>query len=427
MDYGVRLWLRGESLSAIGINTRGQQNRLGNRTAVLLGVCLISLLVYVTCTAFISDAWALQSFHVGVFTLLGAYLLTGLSRVENKVTVGVDWLIYLIPAWGVIQIITQTTASTFETRMATLRWGALACIFFLARVIGDSRRTRQVLLSAFLLFATVIAVLCLTQLFTSEGRVLWVFSSGYPDVYATFPSYNHYVQFIELALPIALWRAVREGLKSWWYALAGGVLYGSVIGAASRTGAVLCTAEVLYMLSMGLVRYRVREHRLLWRSTAATLIMVPILAALFTTAVGWERVWERFKEHDPYIVRREFLVAALDIAQHHPLAGAGLDTFPAVYQRYAIKDFPFYANHAHNDWMEFAADGGVPFFLLVSIPFAAIIPSAIRNPWGVGLLAVMLHACVDFPFPRTAVSGWIFFMLAMLYAAKKHDQMSHEP
>ena len=33
------------------------------------------------------------------------------------------------------------------------------------------------------------------------GRVLWLFPTGYRDVYATFPYYNNYAQFIELAFP----------------------------------------------------------------------------------------------------------------------------------------------------------------------------------------------------------------------------------
>jgi O-antigen ligase len=79
-------------------------------------------------------------------------------------------------------------------------------------------------------------------------------------------------------------------------------------------------------------------------------------------------------------------------------------------------------NHAHNDWAEFAADGGFPFLLLVLIPFAVVVPVAVRNPWGLGLLAVMLHACVDYPFPRPAVSGWMFLMLALLYMARMPDE-----
>jgi O-antigen ligase len=268
------------------------------------------------------------------------------------------------------------------------------------------------------------AVLCLTQLFTSEGKVLWIFPTGYPDVYATFPYYNNYAQFVELALPIALWRALREGWRSWWYALAGGLLYASVIGSASRAGSVLCTAELLAMLAIGLVRLRDPETGLPTRSTTAILLIVPVLAAAFTLAVGWERVWLRFQENDPYLMRREFVVAAVDMARRRPLTGYGLGTFPEVYQRYAIKDFPFYANHTHNDWAEFAADGGVPFLLLVLIPFAACVPTAVRNPWGLGLIAVMLHACVDYPFPRPAVSGWMFLMLALLYMARMPEETS---
>jgi len=389
------------------------------RAPLVIGACLFLLLVFSTLTVFVQDAWALQSFQIGIFALLAVYFLVGIRRGKEQIAGGLaPWLVYLIPLWGLVQILGHTTSSSVETRGAILRWGALAGVFFLSQIAGPTRTARRDLLSAFLIFATGMAVLCLTQLFTSEGLVLWIFPTGFPDVYATFPSYNNYAQFVEIALPIALWRALREGWRSWGYALAGGILYASAIGVASRAGAVLCTAELLAMLVIGLVRLRDPETGLLTRSTTTILVMVPVLAAAFTLAVGWERVWTRFQQNDPYLVRREFIVAAVDMARQRPLTGYGLDTFPEVYQRYAIKDFPFYANHTHNDWAEFAADGGVPFLLLVLIPLAAAVPAAIRNPWGLGLIAVMLHACVDFPFPRPAVSGWMFAMLGLLYMSR---------
>jgi O-antigen ligase len=362
---------------------------------------------------------------MGVYILVAVYLLVGIRHGKERLAGGwTPWLVYLIPLWGLVQILAHTTSSSFETREAVLRWGALAGVFFLSQTIGRSRTARRNILSAFLLFATVMAVLCLTQLFTSEGRVLWIFPTGYPDVYATFQSYNNYAQFVELALPIALWRALREGWQSWWYALAGGILYASVIGSASRAGTALCTAELLAMVAIGLVRLRDPETGLPTRSTTAMLAAIPVLATAFTLVVGWENVWARFQDNDPYLVRREFIVAAADMARQRPLTGYGLGTFPEVYQRYAIKDFPFYANHTHNDWAEFAADGGIPFLLLVLIPFAAAVPVAVRNPWGLGLIAVMLHACVDYPFPRPAVSAWMFAMLALLYMARMPDGTS---
>ncbi len=392
-------------------------------TQIVVAACLFLVLIFATTTIFIRETWELQSFQIGVFALLGVYLVAGIGRGREHIAGGpVAVLVYLIPFWGLLQFLAHTTASSIETRTSVLRWGALAGVFFLTQTVAGTRTARRNILSAFLIFATAMAVLCLAQLFTSGGLVLWLFPTGFPDVYATFPSHNNYAQFAELALPIALWRALREGWRSWWYVIAGGLLYGSVIGSASRAGTALCTAELLAMMVIGLVKLRDPETGLPSRSTTAMLVMVPVLAATFTFAVGWERVWQRFQENDPYLVRKEFMLAAVDMAMHRPLIGYGLGTFPEVYQRYAIKDFPFYANHTHNDWAEFAADGGFPFLLLVLIPFGVAVPLAFRHPWGLGLVSVMLHACVDFPFPRPAVSGWMFLLLALLLMTRMPDE-----
>jgi hypothetical protein len=389
------------------------------RRSVVFGVCLFFLLAYSTSVAFVPQAWATQFFQIGIFALVAIFVLLDIRRKRTRLLSGpMPWLVYSIPLWGVFQIVAHTTASTVETREATLRWGAMAGIFFLMQIVARTHAARRNFLAAFLVFATAMAVLCLTQLFTSEGRVLWIFPSGFPDVYATFPSYNHFAEFIEIALPIALWRAVREGWRAWWCILSGGVMYGSVIASASRGGALLCTLEVLAMLGFGLANLRKNPSSRPPRLALATIMLVPALAGSFTLVVGWERVWQRFQMNNLYGARSEFITAAIDMAKHRPMTGYGLGTFPEVYQRYALHDMPYYANHAHNDWAEFAADGGIPFMLLVLIPFAAAIPIAIRNPWGIGIIAVMLHACIDFPFPRAAVSCWIFAMLGLLYMAE---------
>jgi len=395
------------------------------RIQLFVGVCLFLLLVFSTTTVFVKAAWALQSFQIGVYVLVAAYLLSGIRHGKEHLAGGVTpCLVYLIPFWGVFQLLAHTTTSTFDTRQAVLRWGGLAGVFFLSQIVGNTKSARRDMLSAFLIFATAMAVLCLTQLFTSDGNVLWIFPTGYPDVFATFPYYNNYAQFVELALPIALWRALREGWRSWWYLISGGLLYASVIGCSSRAGTILCTAEVLALLAIGLVRLRDPETGLPAKSTTAVLVAIPILAAVFTLAVGWERVWLRFQDNDPYLFRRELLMAAVDISKHHPLLGTGLGTFPQVYQRYAVMDSGLYANHTHNDWAEFADDGGLPFLLLIFVPFAVAVPRAVRNPWGLGMVAIMLHACVDYPFPRPAVSGWLFGMLGILLMASRVEPVS---
>jgi O-antigen ligase len=413
----------------LGIAGHGHPGRTRSRRVLIAtGATLILLLIFSTSTVFVQGLWPVESFQIGVFILTGTYLLLRIRWERENLAGGVaPWLVYFIPAWGVIQILAHTTASTIETREAVLRWGALAAVFFLAQTVAGTSMAREFMLKAFLCFAAVMALLCLTQLFTSEGRVLWVFPTGYPDVYATFPNHNNYAQFVEVSLPIALWWALRDGWRSWGYALIGGILYASVIGAASRAGAILCTAEVVAMLAIGVIQHKSQNLERPFSSSTVALVMVPLLALIFTSVVGWQRIWERFQQNDLYKGRLEFTLSAVDMVKHRPLMGYGLGTFPEVYQQHAIKDFPFYVNHAHNDWAEFAADGGVPFLLLVFIPFAAAVPTAIRHPWGLGLVAVLLHACMDYPFPRPAVSGWMFAMLGLLYMARTSDRRKREP
>jgi len=98
-------------------------------------------------------------------------MLAGIARGWEHLAGGLaPWLVYLIPFWGVVQLVAHTTASSVETRKAVLSWGALAGVFFLTQTAARTRTARRNILSAFLIFATAIAVLCLTELFTSGGQ-----------------------------------------------------------------------------------------------------------------------------------------------------------------------------------------------------------------------------------------------------------------
>jgi O-antigen ligase len=365
----------------------------------------------------VPQGWPLWAFEIGIYGLVAVYLLVRIQHTREHLAHGVvQWLLYLTPVWGMVQILLHTTASTIETRQELLKWGALAGVLFLSQVVTIDRSVSRLLLNAFVGFATVEAILCIAQLYTSEGLVLWMFPSGYPDVYATFQSPNNYAQFAELALPIAAWRTLREGWRAWGFALAASIIYASTIASASRAGTLLCTGELLLVLILSVMKGRSRNGSSI-QATLAYLLLIPVLAGVFAAVVGWQHVVERFHDNNPYVVRREFLISAINMAKHKPWTGFGLGTFPEVYQKFAIKDFPFYANHAHNDWAEFAADGGIPFLLMVLLPFLRGAYLAVKHPWGIGLIAVMLHACVDYPFPRPAVSGWMFLLLALLLMA----------
>jgi O-antigen ligase len=392
--------------------------------SALVGVLLLLLLAFTTVTVWVRTAWPIQCFQIGIYALVIAEVIHGVRRGSEQMAKGIaPLLVYLIPLWGVLQIIARTTISTFETREAVLRWGALAGVFYLSQTQARFSASRQWLLNGILCFGVGLAILFLLESNTSAGRVLWLFPTGFSEIFATFQNKNNYVQFVEVILPIALWGAVREGWRSWWFALAAGVFYASAIGAASRAGFVLCTAELIAIPLIGLFRMRGARARLSLPSAISIILTIPLVAGAFTFAVGWNRVLQRFKEEDRFVIRREYLKGALEMARRRPLTGYGLGTYEQVYQQFAANDDGFVtANHAHDDWAEFAAEGGIPFLLLVASPFLAAIPSMFRNPWAIGLLASMLNACVDYPFPRPAVSGWMFALLGVLYLARVSEK-----
>src|ERR1700733_5949422 len=134
----------------------------GRGALIATGATLVLLLIFSTSTVFVQELWPVESFQIGVFILTATYLLIGNRRQSEKLAGGAaQWLVYFIPAWGIIQILAHTTASTFETREAVLRWGALAAVFFLAQTVARTNTAREVMLLAFLCFAAVMALLCL--------------------------------------------------------------------------------------------------------------------------------------------------------------------------------------------------------------------------------------------------------------------------
>jgi O-antigen ligase len=314
-----------------------------------------------------------------------------------------------LAAWGCAQIALRTTVAPAATRDAALYWLAAACMVFLGRRACSTPEGRERVLQGTLSAGGAICLLGTVQLFTSRGLVLWLFPSGYETrVIGPFTSPNNYAAFAELLLPLALAFGLRARHGSAWLIAAAG-LFASVLASASRAGVALAALEVAAVFL--LFRSRHRETPGARRSFLA----FASLAAIFTLVVGYQFVWQRFAESDdPLSLRREFLESSIAMVRAQPWYGFGLGTWAAVYPRFALRDPGVDANHAHNEWAQWAAEGGVPALVLMLALAAWTVRPALRSVWGVGLLSVLLHALVDYPFLRFGLAAWIFFLLGSL-------------
>ena len=325
-------------------------------------------------------------------------------------------------AWGLLQLAAGYTAGRWDTWMAVLTWlgNLLAC--FLAMQVCAASRVRRRFLDTLLYFAFVLSVVSVVQYFSWDGRIFWIFPTYDSAVLGPFLNRDHYAAFMEMILPLAIVRTLSGGPRSLRFAVISAAMYASVIAGASRAGALLTTGEIIVIPVILWARGHLGRDKL----RAATM-NVCLLAFVFVAVVGWAVVWSRFEDPDPLKGRREILADTISMVRAKPYFGFGLGTFRTAYPAYGSLDFGAVVNHAHNDWAEWAADGGIPFcLLLVSIAIWSL-PKAFKTVWGIGLIAVFVHGGVDFPLQKPMLELWQFVLLGVLAAeCRKRSQGSEQ-
>lgn len=316
-----------------------------------------------------------------------------------------------IVLWALAQALFGWSVAPEETVAAATRWCAMAGIFFACTQAFSGQATRW--MERFSLFAGGIAILSLLERYTSGGRFLWIWESGYLDIYGPFASYMDHAVLMELAFPFALLAAVEQRRPA--CAAAAALMMAAVVMSASRAGSLLLIAEALVVFAM--VAARQPRRRM---SLAPAMAASVVLAAALSAAAGWDRLAGRMSEARPFEFRRNVLQSALDMIRERPLAGFGMGNFPTAYPAYARFDDGTRVNHAHNEWAEWAAEGGLPMALAMAVLAACAVRPAIRTVWGIGLLAVLLHAVIDYPLRRCGAGVWFFFVLAAAHSAPLH-------
>ena len=149
---------------------------------------------------------------------------------------------------------------------------------------------------------------------------------------------------------------------------------------ASRAGAMLLILEVITGIC------------LLGKAFNRRLLPFALVVAAFIGIVGAGALWGRLADPDPLKYRREIFHSAAAMIATHPWRGYGLGTFSAVYPEFAEFDSGASVEHAHSDWLEWAAEGGIPFAALWMALAVRMAHPAIRHFWGLGVLAIFLHA-----------------------------------
>jgi O-antigen ligase len=375
-----------------------------------IGPVLLAVLTFAVATLWVRDRWAVCGIEVLVFLPVAWCLARVIHRREPVIAGFIPAALLGVCICGAVQVAAHTTVVRAETADTVLYWLAAACFSWLGMQVCAQLEMRTRFLKAAVAIGSTVCLVGVIQLFTSEGRVFWIFPSGFGDgVIGPFVSRNNYAAFVELLVPVALVLSFKDRRWSKAYLVLAAALVASVIAAGSRAGAAIVTAETAVAFTWQMRSGRTRFNRR-W-------ILFAVVLTGFVAIAGHQFLWERFSsDRDPLQFRREFVESSIAMLRARPVRGFGLGTWPWAYRQYALIDTGLIVNHAHNEWVQWGAEGGLPVLLLMLGLLALCIRGAIRSVWGLGIVAVFVHSLVDYPFMRLGLAAWVFTFAGALAA-----------
>jgi O-antigen ligase len=378
--------------------------------------CLMLALFMATLTLWVPSYWPVAAFEIAVFLLAGVAIVLAM---QSAVNAGFPLIILSsIVLWGCLQLLTGSSINRFETERATMQWMTWAAVYYLGVSTLSEESQGRLIRIAIVWFGLAISVEAILQAYLSPGRVFGLFDTGYTHfVMGPIIYHTHFSVFIETILPIALFLA----FESYAYLGIAAVLLAALVVSASRGGLIIASGEVLVVLFLA-YRQRPEARRRMIRIALA----LAAVTAILTLIVGFATASERFYSEALAAGRVQFAISTLHMIAVHPWIGWGLGCWPTVYPSFATFDPGAIVNQAHSDWLQWTAEGGLPVGLaMLALALWAIKP-ALHSIWGIGILAVLIHAAFDYPFSRPAVGAWPILILSMA-AASNSSRLPHPP
>jgi O-antigen ligase len=360
---------------------------------------------------------------------------------------------FVIPAflfvWGLVQLIplpaglfrlaaergnvpnqgSVLSLAPYETRVQLLVLLACFAAFYLAVFVGGQRNRKRRLIYSLVALGLGEAFYGLVQ-YLANWQVIWWYSKKYDleEATGTYINRNHFAGFLEMILPFAVGLALYETEKlassranrlrrsrqgsqkfssvSLWLAIAV-VLMAALVFSRSRMGLLAAAASLIVMFSLNALQ----------RKTASVAIGLAFVVLSLSLAawIGLRPALTRFEDLSSEMpghqeTRLSIWPGAVKLIGERPLLGNGLGTLPVAYTPYQTSFLTQYVNHAHNDYLEFTSDLGIPAALLLFGSVAWVLVRAMRDFFRAesrlernialacvgSIVAILLHSLTDF-------------------------------
>jgi O-antigen ligase len=330
-----------------------------------------------------------------------------------------------------------TTVYRHDTLLELTRVGCCVVLFLVAvALLRDNVDALDEEKSRIVVTRQMALLLCITvgTLLVSTPALLQ-FLRGASGLFGSFSNPNFFANYGVMAVPLALaWTVQNARAKSgssqhWLFVGAGAVatlvLVGGVISTNSK-GGFLSLLVGLIVFAVAAVRAQgaaIREwvaaHRVL---VAVGLVLLLAVGSVVTArTVGPRLLAARDGDNNSTMFRAYTWQSTAHMALARPLLGWGPGSFPSAYGQFAITGT---TRHAHQVWLQIAAENGiVASLLLLGACLAATARGwhALRGmnwPLAAGALAALwafiAHGFTDYGWATTSIALLFLLVLALL-------------
>ncbi len=344
---------------------------------------------------------------------------------------------------GIAGVARTISIEPFATKLVALHLFALSIFFFIALSVVDSAGRLRKLAAFVTIFGFLYAFYSILQSVLSPERIFGIYkpSAGIP--FGSFVNKHDFAAIIEMAVAIPLGLLFCGSLRSdkrLLYGVAAALMAAALLLSGSRGGLVALFAEVIFLVFITSKSKGFRNIALK-AGLAAALLIAAVGGALFVGGdTSLTRVAETAGSEDISSNRFQIWTVTLKVIREYAPFGAGLGAFPQAYTQFDTAGGYERVEQAHNDYLQIAADAGIPglaigglfLFLLIRTGMrASAVSNKFRRGAGVGAfagcVAVLVHSLFDFVLHITAVSVMFLTLLTILVASgREYDDDTDE-
>ncbi|MER9636341.1 O-antigen ligase family protein [Mesorhizobium sp. M0228] len=226
-----------------------------------------------------------------------------------------------------------------------------------------------------------------------------------------FANVNHFSALLFVSIPFVVYYGLFRGhLLSGSFGLIALLLL--LLAAGSRAGVLIGLAITVLSVIFLSARSRV---------SGFSVLLIFIGLSVYTMS-AWTKL--DAQALDPAFGRGEFARTTIEGIKDNWATGVGFGNFQNAYQIYEREGMIFkqYVNHAHNEYLEIAFEGGVPAILLMVGYFVLLVAALVRvrrdllqKAAFLSVSFLLIHSMVDYPLRTEALAMTFAYMNAIIF------------